>query len=182
MDMDIIVKSKYLRISSRKVRLVADLVRGKKALEARTLLGFTRKKAAEPVAKLLRSGLATATKDFQLREDNLYIAEIFVNEGPTLKRWRPRARGRVFPINKRTAHLSLILKEVEPTKKKKTTKKAAKPKIVKVTELPAEVKEERVVEEAREEKMETKRPKPRFKLPRPKFGNVSKRVFRRKAF
>lgn len=100
------------RQSPRKVRLVTDLVKGKKVTDALTQLSFVPKRASLPVEKLLRSALANAVVQGK-KEENLSISTIEVNEGATLKRMRPRARGSAFRINKRTSHVTLTLKEVE---------------------------------------------------------------------
>jgi len=106
---------RYLRIAPRKVRLVADLIRGKTVKEARNILTFCQKKAALPLLKLLNSAVANAKHNFGLQEDNLFISEIFVNEGPRLKRIFPRAMGRADIIQKKMSHVSIFLEE----KKKK---------------------------------------------------------------
>jgi len=102
---------KYVRISPQKVKLVADLVRGKKIGDAETVLKFTEKKAAQIVEKLLKSAIANATQNPNMDENVLYVKEIFVGPGPTLKRWRSRAQGRVSPIRKRTSNITVILAE-----------------------------------------------------------------------
>jgi len=104
-------KLNYLRIAPRKVRLVADLVRGMNANKAVAILANTRKRASEPMMKLVKSAIANAKNNLEMDENKLYIAELRVDEGPTLKRWRPRAFGRAYGINKRTSHIKLILKE-----------------------------------------------------------------------
>jgi len=104
-------KLNYTRMSPRKVRLVADLVRGKHVLEAENILEFTVRRPAEPVLKLLRSAIANAEHNHSLKKENLYISEIRVDGGPTIKRFRPRARGAAFPINKRTSHVFIKLEE-----------------------------------------------------------------------
>lgn len=109
--MPIVSKLKYLRISPRKVRLVADLIRKKKVDQAERILNFTVKKAAEPIAKLLKTAIADARNNFHIDSDNLYISKITVDEGPKYKRWRPRARGTAYQINKRTCHITLVLEE-----------------------------------------------------------------------
>lgn len=101
--------ARYVRISARKLRLVADLVRGKKATEARTILAFTPKGGASIVEKVIASAVANAENNNDLSEDELYISGIYVNEGPTLKRWRARAMGRASRINKRTSHITVEL-------------------------------------------------------------------------
>ncbi|MBR3382901.1 MAG: 50S ribosomal protein L22 [Clostridia bacterium] len=105
--------AKYIRISSRKVKVVIDLIRGKSVDDAEAILLYTPKAAAEPVLKLLRSAIANAENNLELSRDNLYVAEIYANQGPTLKRYRPRARGSAFHIRKRTSHITVILDEKE---------------------------------------------------------------------
>ena len=105
--------ARYLRTSPRKVRLVADQVRGMPVEDARALLRFSPKGAARDVAKLLDSAAANAENNHDLVADELRITEICVDEGPTLRRWRPRARGRATKIDRRTSHLSVALTPVE---------------------------------------------------------------------
>ncbi|MBI4434327.1 50S ribosomal protein L22 [Candidatus Uhrbacteria bacterium] len=105
-----------LRMSSRKVRLVADLVRGMDVDEADAQLSHLRKAATVPVQKLLRSAIANAEHNAKLDRRNLFVHQIFVNQGPTLKRFRPRAFGRAAPIRKRSSHLTVVLEERVPTK------------------------------------------------------------------
>ena len=100
---------RYLRMSPRKVRLLADAVKGKPAGEADTVLSFTAKRAAEPLKKLLRSAVANAKHNFNIEKENLVIKNIRVDKGPTLKRFMPRARGMAAPIRKRSSHITLIL-------------------------------------------------------------------------
>ncbi len=104
-------KGKYLKISSKKMRLVTDMVRGMDSKEALDYLNFVPKKAARFINKVLNSALANAEHNFDLKKENLFIKEIFVNQGPTLKRWRPRAFGRAGQIRKRSEHLEIILGE-----------------------------------------------------------------------
>lgn len=103
--------AKYLRASPRKVRLCADLVRGKKTEEALNILAHTPKAGAKLVAKVIRSALANAQQNKAIDVDTLYIKTIFVNQGPTLKRFRARAMGRAARIRKRTCHVTVILSE-----------------------------------------------------------------------
>jgi len=105
-------KLRYLRVSPRKTRLVTDLIRGKRVEEAINILTFTRRAASEPLKKLVESAMANAEaqeKDLDL----LFVERIFVDEGPTLRRFRPRAMGRATRINKRTSHVTCILGELE---------------------------------------------------------------------
>lgn len=102
----------HIRISPRKVRMVVDTVRGKSVSQALSILGFTRKKAALPVQKLLNSAVANALENGGISDaDALVIDRIMVDEGPTLKRYMPRARGRATPIRKRTSHIRIMLRE-----------------------------------------------------------------------
>ena len=107
-----------LRIAPRKVRLVADLIRGKRASEAATILRVCTKSAAQPLGKILRSALASAAYNSQMpeaHEENFIISQIQVAEGVKLKRFRPRARGRAYPIQKKTSRVTLILDEIVPS-------------------------------------------------------------------
>ena len=102
----------HVRISPRKVRMVLDTVRGKSVSQALGLLTLTRKKAAKPVQKLLRSAVANAAENNGIDDvDALMIDQIMADEGPTLKRYMPRARGRATPIRKRTSHIRITLRE-----------------------------------------------------------------------
>ena len=105
-------KLSYARISSRKVKIVIDLIRNKTVGEAMGILKNTPKAASELLIKLLQSAAANAVNNHNMNADNLYIAEIFANQGPTLKRVRPRAQGRAFRIRKRTSHITIVLKEL----------------------------------------------------------------------
>ncbi len=101
--------ARYVRISPRKVRLVMDQIRGKKVEEAISLLSFTPQKGAGIVKKLLNSAVANAQQSSNIDVDNLYIEKIFADNGPILKRFRPRAMGRATRILKKTSHLTVIL-------------------------------------------------------------------------
>jgi ribosomal protein L22 len=105
--------SKYVRVAPRKARLVADQVRGLPVPQARTLLQFSTRGAAADIEKLLASATANAEANHDLVGDDLRIAEISVDEGPTLKRWRARARGRATRIDKRTCHVQVALTPTE---------------------------------------------------------------------
>lgn len=105
--------AKYVRMSPRKVRLVVDQVRGKAVDDALALLKFMPKAAAKPVAKVIESAVANAEENFGLAREDLYISKIFANGGPTYKRYRAGARGRVKPILKRTSHITVVLEEME---------------------------------------------------------------------
>nr|MBC7245637.1 50S ribosomal protein L22 [Chloroflexota bacterium] len=109
MDLQVRAVAKYIRMSPRKVKLVVDLVRGKQVAEALTLLKYSTKAAARPVAKAIQSAAANAEDKFGLSPQELYIAEIYADEGPTYKRGRFGARGRFKPILKRSTHITVVL-------------------------------------------------------------------------
>ena len=102
---------RYARISPYKMRLVVNLIRGKGVNEALAILQFTPKKGARLLLKLLRSAIANASQNKEVEEDKLYVEKVYVDEGPTWKRIRPRAMGRANLIRKRTSHITLILGE-----------------------------------------------------------------------
>lgn len=103
--------TKFVRLSPTKARLVADLVRGKSALEALDILAFTNKKAAVVIAKTLKSAIANATNNFDMDEEKLVVSTIMVNSGPVLKRIMPRAMGRADIIRKPTSHVVVAVTE-----------------------------------------------------------------------
>ena len=105
--------AKYIRISSRKVKIVLDLIRGKKADEALAILMYTPKAAAPVVEKLLASAIANAENNLGMDRESLYVAETYANEGPTLKRYWARSHGRADQILKRTSHITVILDQVK---------------------------------------------------------------------
>ena len=109
--MEVRAVTRYVRISPRKARLVTELIKGKPVEEALTILRFVPKKAARLVDKTLRSALANAEQNPNIDVDTLYIKRIFVDGGPTMKRWRARAMGRATKIIKRTSHITVILDE-----------------------------------------------------------------------
>ena len=104
---------KYSRISARKVKIVADLIRGKNVDEAVTIVKFTPKASSEILEKLLKSAIANAENNHDMKHENLYVAEIYANQGPTLKTIRPSAKGSAVRIRKRTTHITIVLKEKE---------------------------------------------------------------------
>ena len=103
--------ARTVRIAPRKVGLVADLIRGKKIGEALAILRLTPKAASPVVEKVLKSAIANAEHNYEMDINNLFISEAYVNEGPTLKRFRPRAMGRASAINKRTSHITIVVSE-----------------------------------------------------------------------
>ena len=102
---------KYARISARKVKIVADLIRGKDVDEALAIIKFTPKASSELLEKLLKSAIANAENNHDMKQENLYVAEIYANQGPTLKRIRPAAKGSAVRIRKRTSHITIVLRE-----------------------------------------------------------------------
>ena len=102
---------KYARISSRKVKIVADLIKGKDIDEAIAILKCTPKASSEMLEKLLKSAIANAENNHNMTHEKLYIADIYANQGPTLKRIRPAAKGSAVRIRKRTSHVTIVLKE-----------------------------------------------------------------------
>lgn len=169
--MQIVAKLNYLRIAPRKVRLVADLIRGKSVEEAETILNFAVKKAAQPLLKLLKSAISNAKNNFQIEALNLFVAKITVDEGPKYKRWRARARGRASEIQKKTSHVTLWLDEIikKAAKVKKAKKVFAKSaeEVKKIEKIPKIIK-----------------PKfrPELEKVKPKVGEGVRKIFRRKAF
>jgi large subunit ribosomal protein L22 len=104
-------QARYVRVSPMKARRVVDLVRGMKADDAAALLRFAPQAAAEPVRKVLESAMANAENNDGVSPDTLFVAEAYVDEGPTMKRFRPRAQGRAYRINKRTSHITIVVEE-----------------------------------------------------------------------
>ena len=102
---------RYTRISARKVKIVADLIRGKNVDEALAIVKFTPKASSEIIEKLLKSAIANAENNHHMAHEKLYVADIYANQGPTLKRIRPAAKGSAVRIRKRTSHITIILKE-----------------------------------------------------------------------
>lgn len=173
--MQVKAKLNYLRIAPRKVRLVADMIRRKKIEEAQAILNFTIKRASQPLLKLLNSAIANAKN---IDSKNLYISKITVNEGPKLKRWRAGARGRAFPIQKKTSHITLILEEIKPakkTEKKKAVKEETKHEALKAG--PSSGKEKKETPEFRKPKLREK-----AETPKPESRGGIRRMFRRKSF
>ena len=103
--------AKYIRVSPLKARQVVDLIRGKDVREARAILKYTNKKAAPLIAKVMNSAVANAEHNFDMDSDDLYVSEIYVDEGPSLKRIKPRAYGRGDMIKHRTSHITVVVEE-----------------------------------------------------------------------
>src|SRR5437764_12901909 len=117
--------ARHVRISATKARRVVNLVRGLPAKEALTVLQFAPQAASEPVYKVLASAIANAENNERLDPDSLLVAEAYVDEGPTLKRFRPRAQGRAYRINKRTSHITIEVESVLPATPARPARKAA---------------------------------------------------------
>jgi large subunit ribosomal protein L22 len=109
--MEVRARLRFVRIAPRKARLVADLIRGKGSEEALNILTFTKKTSAKILIKLLKSAIANATQKKTIDIDRLYIKKVTVDQGPTMKRYQPRALGRATMIRKRTSHITLVLDE-----------------------------------------------------------------------
>jgi ribosomal protein L22 len=118
-------QAKYVRTSARKARVVLEHIRGRSVPEARTVLAFTPRAVATDVEKVLRSAVANAEANHGLIGDELVVAEAYADEGPTIKRWRPRARGRAARIMKRTCHITLKLAATEGTAPRRRPQGAA---------------------------------------------------------
>ena len=128
-------QAKYVRMSPRKARLVAEHIRGRSVPEARAVLAFTSREAAGALEKVLQSAVSNAESNHGIAEDRLYVKATYVDGGPVLKRWRARARGRVARIRKRTCHITVMLAETPlvnlpsaPEAAKTDTAEAPKPK------------------------------------------------------
>jgi large subunit ribosomal protein L22 len=125
-------EAKYVRMSPRKARLVAEHIRGRSVPEARAVLAFTSREAAGVLEKVLHSAVSNAEANHGIPEDTLYVKEAYVDGGPVLKRWRARARGRVARIKKRTCHVTIHLAErprpTAPPPKAEAAEETAKPK------------------------------------------------------
>jgi large subunit ribosomal protein L22 len=111
--MSVSATAKYIRRSTRKTRLVTQAIVGRPVEEAVALLQFMPQGAARDVAKVLKSAAANAENNHDLAADDLVVAEATANEGPTIKRWRPRAQGRAFPINKPMTHITVVVENRE---------------------------------------------------------------------
>lgn len=109
--METSAKARFIRISPRKVRIVAENIKGQPVGKAVNILTFMPKKAARILLKVVKSAVANAEQNAEMDVDVLYVKKVSVDEGPTLKRWRPRAQGRAFRINKRTSHITVVLDE-----------------------------------------------------------------------
>jgi large subunit ribosomal protein L22 len=116
--MEVKAKSRFIRISPRKVRKVVPLVKGKEVILALNILKFLPQKGAKILEKVLKSAIANAEHNYNLDKGNLKVKNILVDQGPSLKRYLPRAMGRATPIKKRTSHITVIVDEIEEKEKK----------------------------------------------------------------
>lgn len=201
--MEIKAKARFIHMSPKKMRLVLDVIRRMDVEEAENQLKFIPKQACRPILKLLNSAVANAKENYGLEKENLYIKEIRADEGPTLKRWMPKAHGRATPIRKRSSHISVILgvgkkldsrlagRKIAEIRKKEDKIKKIK-KLTKLTgkEIVEEIKSKEPLKSGAEYK-----PKPKDvrreashrwkghldKLGIKEAGGMVKRIFRRKA-
>lgn len=105
--------AKYVRISPRKVNFICAEIRGKQVDEALSILKFTPKRGARELEKVLKSAIANAENNFNMNRDDLYVYKAYANDGPRLKRFRPKAKGMAYPILKRSSHIGVVIKERE---------------------------------------------------------------------
>jgi len=175
----ITAKLTYLRISPRKVRLVANLVKGLDVEEAEKQLKFLTQRAARPILKLLNSAVANAQHNANLAKESLYVVNVIVEPGPSLKRWRPRAMGRATPIMKRTSHLTVLLDQKEP-RAGSSLEKTVSPESAEEKEKTMVLKE---VQKVAEEKRPSVKPRPVVPArPYPTSSQAKKRFFNRQTF
>jgi len=167
--MQITAKLNNLRISPRKIRIIAKVIRGKSVKDAEIILNFAVKKGTIPLLKLLKSAIANARNNFKIGPENLYIRKLTVDEGPKFKRWMPRARGQAYQIQKKTSHITLILEEGE------NAAPAAKQEEVQ------DAQEDRGNKAAQASENKKRAPKPELKKPKPKVEKGFRRIFQRKA-
>jgi len=164
-------QARYVRCSARKARLVLEHIRGKQAAEAAAILAFQPRAAARDAGKVLASAIANAENNSGYDADDLVVVAAYADEGPTLKRWRPRARGRVNRIRKRTCHITIQLAVAEPGEIKKPVRRrpAAAPKAQPAPETAADETTTETEEAAAEEPQAEEKPKPkRARKPRAK--------------
>ena len=156
-------QARYVRCSARKARLVLEHIRGKQAAEAAAILAFQPRAAARDAGKVLASAIANAENNNGYDADDLVVVAAYADEGPTLKRWRPRARGRVNRIRKRTCHITIQLAVAEPGEIKKPVRRrpAAAPKAQPAPETAADETTTETEEAAAEESQVEEKPKPK---------------------
>jgi large subunit ribosomal protein L22 len=142
--------ARYVRVSPMKARRVVNLVRGLPANEALTVLQFAPQAASEPVYKVVASAIANAENNERLDPESLLISEAYVDEGPTMKRYRPRAHGRAYRIRKRTSHITVVLESVQAAEKAPTIRRPKR----QAAERPAETTEAKTGSETAEKETE----------------------------
>lgn len=113
---------RYYRMGPKKLRLIVDLIRGKRVTRAQSVLSLLNKKGAKPMLKLLNSAVANAKHNYNIGLENLIVKSVMVDGGPMLKRFMPKAHGRATPVRERTSHVSLVLEEIETKQKEKKEK------------------------------------------------------------
>jgi large subunit ribosomal protein L22 len=174
--MEVYAKLKYTRTAPRKVRLIADLIRGKKAEDARNILSFTINKSAGTFLKLLNQAITSAKNNFQGDINNLYISKVIVDGGPILKRFRPRARGSAYRIEKKTSHITLVLREIK--------EREGRTENISKKEIKQEQKQEEVLAEDKgvKEKKIKKTVSSIKDSQKPKTEKVQNKIFRRQTF
>jgi len=177
----IVAKLRHLRISPKKVRYLARLVKGMGIVQAESQLQHAHKKASEPLVKLVRSAAANAQHNFQLSKTDLYIRNITVDPGPSLKRWMARAMGRATPILKRTSHVTVVLDTRTAKAKKEKVFKEEAPEIMKAPAHYRETEEHRDAARKEEFKDLKEVKAPKLQASKPKLPSIQKRFFRRKA-
>ena len=151
--------AKWVRISPRKARLVVDHIRGRTVPEARTVLAFTSRAAAREVEKVLRSAVANAEANHELIGDTLYVSEAHVDDGVTIKRWQPRARGRVARIKKRTCHITIKLSPVDGVTPARGAPGPGTDEVEEVVEAPATESAGALTPEEQKAAAKTRRPR-----------------------
>jgi large subunit ribosomal protein L22 len=151
--------AKWVRISPRKARLVVDHIRGRTVPEARTVLAFTSRAAAREVEKVLRSAVANAEANHELIGDTLYVSEAHVDDGVTIKRWQPRARGRVARIKKRTCHITIKLSPVDGVTPARRAPGPGTDEVEEVVEAPATESAGALTPEEQKAAAKTRRPR-----------------------
>lgn len=168
-----------LHMSPRKVRLVANAVKGKTVTQARTMLAFMVKKAAKPILKLLNSASANASHNFQLQPDSMKIKSLVVNQGRVMRRFMPRAQGRAFPVKKRQSIVELVLSSDNPAKQ--AISKPAKARKADKVEPAADVKDEASLDLKNSEPVKNKYGRAESKkIQSKKEGSFKRRIFNRK--
>ncbi|OGN03895.1 MAG: 50S ribosomal protein L22 [Candidatus Yanofskybacteria bacterium RIFCSPHIGHO2_01_FULL_44_17] len=177
--MQVISQLNNLRISPRKVRLVARVIKGLDAIAAKYQLDYIIKRSSKPISRLLDSALANAHNNFGLARENLFIKDIVVNEGPKLKRFRPKGFGMTSPLEKKTSKIKIILDEKIPGLKAKPMSKKEVP--AEAMEPAIEVKSEQMVKTQADKKPEIRKEIGKKGGTLGRIGGLGKKFFRRKA-